>query len=103
MMRMKSVFVWLLIGAGLFAARSAVAQQESDGQTAASAVGRIGERQTREQAAPNSQPLTRIQSRVPTRVQSRIRSRLDRFYDPQANATSPFVVAGEQARTAGRR
>ena len=44
----------------------------------------------------------RIDSRVQNRVQSRIRNRIDRYYDPQANAVSPFKVAGDQARTAGK-
>lgn len=73
------------------------------GQVATSAAGRAGQRQTLvEGSAIGITPLSRIASRVPNRVQSRIRNRIDAFYDPQANATSPFVLAGNQVRTAGR-
>lgn len=72
------------------------------GQTARSSVGQVGQRQTREQAAPSIEPMGRIASRVQNRIQSRIHNRIDRYYDPRANATSPFATAGEQARTAGR-
>jgi hypothetical protein len=73
------------------------------GRVAESAVGRAGQRQTRADAAPSIEPMSRITSRINNRVQSRIRNRIDRNYDPQANATSPFEVAGDQARTAATR
>lgn len=64
-----------------------------------------GQRQTREQVKQDAgiEPMGRITSRIESRAQTRIRNRIDRYYDPLANATSPFVVADEQARTAGRR
>jgi hypothetical protein len=62
----------------------------------------IGQRRSRGDAAPNVQPLVRISGRVANRVQNRIRNRIDRFYDPQANAASPFRVASDQARRNGR-
>lgn len=67
--------------------------------------GQTGQRQTRDQVAQDAgiEPMRRIGSRIQNRAQTRIRNRIDRYYDPQANATSPFVVAGDQARTAGRR
>lgn len=71
------------------------------GNTADTGSGEVGQRQTRE-AAPNIRPLGRIDNRIDNRVQNRIRNRIDRTYDPQANATSPFEVAGEQAKAAGR-
>ena len=71
------------------------------GNTADTGNGEVGQRQTRE-AAPNVKPLGRIDSRIANRVQSRIRNRIDRTYDPHANATSPFEVAGEQTKAAGR-
>lgn len=71
------------------------------GRTADTGAGQIGERQTRAQAAPNVEPLGRIQNRVANRVQNRIRNRIDRNYDPQANTTSPFRAAGERTRRAG--
>lgn len=73
------------------------------GRTADAGSGRIGQRQRREDGVSNIEPLGRIESRVANRVQSRIRNRIDRYYDPQANETSPFRVAGDQARVAGRR
>jgi hypothetical protein len=81
---------------------SPVGQGDRVGQVAKSSVGAVGQRRTREQAAPNIAPLGRITSRVQNRVQSRIRNRIDRHYDPRVNATSPFEIAGEQARRAGR-
>lgn len=71
-------------------------------QTAGSAVGQAGHRQTRNAAAPNIEPMGRIDNRIANRVQSRIRNRIDRYYDPQANAASPFVIAGAQARATAR-
>lgn len=72
------------------------------GQTAESAAGRVGERQRADQAE-GIEPMARIQGRVANRVQSRIRNRIDRHYDPQANAASPFVVAGQAQARATRR
>lgn len=72
------------------------------GRTADTGAGQIGQRQTRAQMAPNVKPLGRIQNRVANRVQNRIRNRIDRNYDPQANATSPFRVAGDRARKTPR-
>lgn len=67
--------------------------------------GQAGQRQTRDQVAQDAgiEPMGRITNRIQNRAQTRIRNRIDRYYDPQANATSPFVVAGDQARNAGRR
>lgn len=74
------------------------------GEIARSVAGQTGQRQTRELVAQDAgiEPMGRIDSRIQNRVQSRIRNRIDRYYDPQANATSPFEVAGYQARAAGR-
>lgn len=78
------------------------APETERGEVAQSAVGQAGQRQTREDIAKDARPMARIDSRIQNRVHSRIRNRIDRYYDPQANAASPFEVAGEQARTAGR-
>lgn len=72
---------------------------DKQGEVAKSAAGRAGERQTREQAAPNVHRIGRISSRIENRVQSRIRNRIDRNYDFKANAASPFKIAEEKART----
>ena len=78
-------------------------EEFAHGHIATSSVGEAGQRQTREQAAQEGiEPLARIDSRIQNRVQSRLRNRIDRDYDPQANAASPFEVAGEKALTAGR-
>lgn len=76
----------------------------SQGETARSAVGQAGQRQSREQVAMDTgiEPMGRINRRIQNRVQSRIRNRIDRYYSPQANATSPFAVASEQATAIGR-
>ncbi len=75
-----------------------------EGETARSIVGQAGQRQTREKVAQDAgiEPMARINGRIQNRAQTRIRNRIDRYYDPQANAASPFEVAGEQARSAGR-
>lgn len=84
-------------------AQSVLAETQP-GQTATSPAGQTGQRQTREQVAQDTgiEPMGRITNRIQNRAQTRIRNRIDRYYDPQANTTSPFAVAGEQARTAGR-
>lgn len=86
----------------LTAAFPATAQETTSGHVATSAAGTAGQRQTKEQGVTGIEPMARIDSRVQNRVQSRIRNRIDRYYDPQANAVSPFKVAGDQARTAGK-
>lgn len=95
---------WML-AAILVAGAVPLAAQNGTGQTATSTVGQTGQRQTRDQLAQDAgiEPLARIDSRIRNRAETRIRNRIDRYYDPQANTTSPFVVAGDQARTAGRR
>lgn len=80
----------------------ALAQGPAVGRTAQSSVGQIGQRQGRGQAAEVIQLPGPTNSRIQNRVQSRIRNRIDRSYDPQANAVSPFEVAGDQARRASR-
>lgn len=86
----------------LAAAFPATAQETTGGHVATSAVGEAGQRRTKEQGVTGIQPMARIDSRIENRVQSRIRNRIDRYYDPQANASSPFKIAGDQARTAGK-
>lgn len=74
------------------------------GETARSAAGQAGQRQSREQVEADTgiEPMSRINARIQNRVQSRIRNRIDRYYSPQANATSPFAVASEQVAAARR-
>lgn len=79
------------------------AQESSPGRVDASPVGEVGQRQARDQEVGRVQPAPRINSRIANRVQSRLRNRIDRNYDPQANALSPFAVADEQQRSATRR
>ena len=75
---------------------------QNSGRVAESAVGIVGQRQTREQMGLYASPMGRIASRIPNRVQNRIRNRIDPSYDPQANAASPFLTAEDQARVASR-
>lgn len=67
--------------------------------------GKVGQRQTRADVVSDIgvDPMARINNRIANRVQSRLRNRIDKDYDPQANATSPFLVAQEQARGVRRR
>lgn len=98
-MGMRTYSIALFLGTVLLAATSAAAQESSSGRVASSVAGEVGQRQTREQTIAGIQPMARIGSRIQNRVQSRVRNRIDRFYDPQANAASPFQVASDQART----
>lgn len=68
------------------------------GRTVDGGVGEVGQRQTRERAAPNVPPLARINSRINSRVQNRISNRLDRTYNPTSNATDPFTNAEKNQR-----
>lgn len=70
----------------------------SAGTLSRSAVGTVGQRKNRDNATIGVAPTGRLNSRIANRVQSRIRNRIDRYYDPEANATSPFQVAADQAR-----
>ncbi len=74
-----------------------------EGRTASSAAGEVGQRQRRADSSTGVALPERVDGRIMNRVQSRIRNRIDRYYDPQANASSPFAIAGEQARAASRR
>lgn len=69
-----------------------------------SAVGRAGQRQTRDTAAAKIgiKPMARIASRIQSRVRTRIRNRIDRDYDPRATTTDPFAVAEDQAERSTR-
>ncbi len=79
-------------------------QTNQVGRIANSAVGQIGQRQTRESAATETgiKPMARLVSRIQNRVQNRINNRIDRDYDPRANATNAFKAAEEQARVSNR-
>lgn len=73
------------------------------GSVATSSAGTVGQRQEHDRGIANIKPMARIDTRIGNRVQSRIRNRIDRYYDPQANAISPFKVAADQARTESAR
>lgn len=62
--------------------------------------GTVGQRQTRTDVPRETgiEPLARISNRIANRVQSRLRNRIDRNYNPEANATSPFAVAQDQVQ-----
>lgn len=86
------------VAAGLLSASTLLAQDTKPGSTASLPNGTIGQRQTTSDVVPSINPMGRVSSRIQNRVQNRIRNRIDRFYDPQANTTSPFEVASEKAR-----
>lgn len=71
--------------------------RQKAGSVATSSVGTVGQRQEESQGVANIEPVARLDTRIANRVQSRIRNRIDRYYDPEANATSPFKVAADQA------
>lgn len=77
-------------------------REAAGGSNADVGSGIVGQRQTREDSGVNIAPMGRIESRITNRVQSRIRNRIDRYYDPSANAASPFEVAGDQVRKSPR-
>ena len=95
---MLRIYATLLISA-VVATAPVAAQDQRVGSVADSAAGKVGQRQETDQNAANIDPIARLDTRIQNRVQSRIRNRIDRYYDPQANATSPFKVAADQART----
>lgn len=73
--------------------------RQKAGSVPTSSVGTAGQRREQSQSVANIKPTARLQTRIANRVQSRIRNRIDRFYDPQANAISPFTVAADQAQS----
>lgn len=92
-----------LLGATLLlAAPTAHAQQVTGGRTVTSTAGRVGERQTREEATIGNEPMARVDSRIQNRIQSRLRTRIDRDYNPETDAMLPFQAATDRPRTAGR-
>lgn len=74
------------------------------GDIAKSTAGQAGKRQTREQIAAQIgiAAMARVNSRIQNRVQARIRNRIDQYYDPRANAATPFSVASEQVSISGQ-
>jgi hypothetical protein len=77
----------------------AIAQTEAaSSRTASSSVGRVGQRQTRDQVVPSAPPMARINNRLISRVQSRINSRIDRNYNRQASSTASIERAEREVR-----
>ena len=89
----------LLSALALVVATAASAQ---DTRIANPAASQLGQRQRPNQAAQGIAPTARISSRVQNRIQSRIRNRIDRDYNAQADATSSFKIASDQARVTGK-
>lgn len=79
-------------------------QTNQAGRIGDSAIGQVGQRETRENTERKTgiKPTARLASRIQNRIQSRIRNRIDRDYDPKANATDPFSIAEDQARKSSR-
>lgn len=91
---MRIFFAPLII---VTSAMPAMAQQGT-GRVADSAVGEVGQRQSRSQSATNAKPMDRISNRIRNRVELRIRNRIDRFYNPQGDAASSFDTANDRSR-----
>jgi hypothetical protein len=60
--------------------------------------GRVGQRQTRWDAARIGAPMTRIASRLQNRVDNRVHTRIDRGYQGLKHLESSFEKATEQTR-----
>ena len=75
--------------------------ENRSGRIAEASVGVVGQRQTRSQTAIGNRSTARVSGRLQTRVQNRLRNRIDRYYNPQANATDPFAVAEAESMSAG--
>ena len=112
MARNRGFVHWVTMMSVFIATNPALAQegQASSGQTsgdltsvgrvAGSSVGKIGQRQTK-QEMQGIRPMARLGNRIQNHVQLRLRNRIDRAYQPQADISDPFAVADDQARTAG--
>lgn len=83
-------------------AQVATMQTSARGQLSITSGGTIGQRQAMPPTALANVPGARVDVRINSRVQNRIRNRIDRYYDPQANALSPFLIAEGQIRSPGR-
>jgi len=92
--RLVALGALLLIAAPGWRAQAAAPRQ---GSLAETAVGEVGQRQTKNDSPTDIGPMGRLNSRVANRVQNRLRNRIDRYYDPRANTTSPFEVASERS------
>jgi hypothetical protein len=92
------VLALMIIGESL----PATAQQgEVSGTVASSSVGRVGQRQGRDQAATTATPLARLSNRIDNRINSRINNRLDRNYTPQRDTTAAITRAQRSVRQEG--
>ena len=66
---------------------------EGVAQTADLGIGRIGQRQSGTEAAPNIHPLSRVESRIDSRVRNRVENRIDRDYAPAPDANTAYDQA----------
>lgn len=101
-MRVVTCVSGLAGAALLLAAAPAVAQQATGGRVATSAAGEVGQRRTRDVPIAGVEPMARVNNRIQNRVQSRLRTRIDRDYDPEASAASPFEAAAARVRSPTR-
>lgn len=65
--------------------------------------GSVGQRQTREDAAPNTTPTQRIRSRLDTRAKTRLSTRLDRQQEPRSDALKGLREAARKAQSPDER
>lgn len=88
----------LLVAGFAATATPLMAQDATSGRLARSAVGEVGQRQTRAEAsAQGLAPTARLQNRIRNRIQSRLDNRIDRNFSPQENASAVFEAATQQA------
>ncbi|MGZ5784231.1 MAG: hypothetical protein ACXWI3_12870 [Croceibacterium sp.] len=59
----------------------------------------VGQRQKRDEAAPNVHPLKQISSRIDNRINLRIQNRIDRFNSSTAGVQVRVKAAASTART----
>lgn len=65
-----------------------------EGQTASAGIGQVGERLTKEDAAPSLQSGGRISSRIQNRINTRIDTRIDRDLDVETRSIESVDASG---------
>ena len=78
---------------------ASISEPTQIGKNANTGSGIIGQRQTREQVAPYTQPLSRIDSRIANRVQNRLNLRIDENFAPQSDTSEAFRSAETETRS----
>ena len=74
-----------------------IAQQPSMSRSAASSVGHVGERLTRNQPTSAIEAGGRLETRIQNRIPSRFQSRLDKYYNANSDDSAAALMAIERA------